>query len=469
MNILISDIKFSELSLIDIGRVFVWRDRLFRAIEIESVDHVKTLFECGLVSALINDKLLVDSWITEYQLEGYGLVIEHKRIETISYPREWSFNMLKDAAKLVLKLNKAAIKFGYQTKDCNGYNVLFGDGVPIFVDLGSFIKVDSTRDVLYSYNEFLLSYIYPLKLWATAGHKTGYLAGVRAGGILLAPEAYLRIKYTILRYVNDNKLLHFWTVLNSVRTLSHNNFLRLRSNFSTNTIKLLLIIKKYSLFSKPAEIAYLENALLEITPKKSTTMWSNYHDSIVTNKTTPTSLRFEFITNQLLTLPINSVLELAGNQGALSILIKKQLKNVRVTCTDADAIAIDKGYLHASQAQVEIDWAVINPFSPESSPLELPPDNRLKSDAVLALAITHHLTLSQPFRINYIFKIIKAYSNKFVFIEFMPLGLFNGTKAPETPDWYNEEWFTSEFITHFNLLSRVELEENRILYIGKIK
>ena len=58
----------------------------------------------------------------------------------------------------------------------------------------------------------------------------------------------------------------------------------------------------------------------------------------------------------------------------------------------------------------------------------------IKSDIVLAMAVTHHLILGQKLSIDFIFSQIKQYANKYVFIEFMPLGLWGGKEIlPKIP------------------------------------
>lgn len=103
-----------------------------------------------------------------------------------------------------------------------------------------------------------------------------------------------------------------------------------------------------------------------------------------------------------------------------------------------------------------------------------------KSDIVVALAITHHLLLTQGFKIDEIFHKINLFSNKYVYIEFMPLGLWGGNIniKPNVPSWYTKEYFEEKFKNHFTLLKKVTLESHmikgkkeahRILFVGKIK
>jgi hypothetical protein len=56
-----------------------------------------------------------------------------------------------------------------------------------------------------------------------------------------------------------------------------------------------------------------------------------------------------------------------------------------------------------------------------------------------------------------------------VLIEFMPLGLFDGTSTPPIPSWYSVDWFRSNFAKQFELLQEETLEENRILFVGRLR
>ena len=114
------------------------------------------------------------------------------------YPREWTFSMLKDAALLVLELNEVTAQFGYQTKDCHGYNVLFQDGKPVYVDFGSIAPVTYRGHVLLAYDEFLRCYYYPLQIWRSVG---GFLGSQMASWQFakMPREAYPKIRWSIIQ------------------------------------------------------------------------------------------------------------------------------------------------------------------------------------------------------------------------------------------------------------------------------
>lgn len=468
MTIPEAEIRYSKLSLVDIGRVFWWQGRLFRAFTPDSVARIRAMFDSGLVADLVSAGLLVDSWMTELQVNGYGLVVEHEVIPTPLYPREWSFSMLQDAARLILRLNERARRFGYQTKDCNGYNVLFNRGQPIFVDLSSFVEVPADEDVLLSYEEFLLSYYYPLQIWRTAGQYLGSKAIPRAGGLLIAPEAYLRYRWPFYRLVPDAVLIQGFKILNSIRTLRHNDLGKLRKRHAPWVVGLLSHVKSTGLLRGAARIGALQRTIDALKNRTGQTMWSNYHDGFSDGGRLSASHRFHVVVDRLHQLGIRSVLEFAGNQGVLSRLLRQRMPDIRIVCTDPDGSAIDKGYRASVQANEGIDWGIFNPFAHEGSPVEATAEDRFKADAVAVLALTHHLTLSQNLRLDYVFDVIGQYAAKYVFIEFMPLGLHDGVSAPDLPDWYNESWFSAAFCRRFTLLDKIQLEPNRVLFVGAV-
>jgi hypothetical protein len=449
MNIPKSEIKYSSLSIIDIGRVFWWQGRLFRGIYKDYVPLVYNLFESGLIPKLIKDSLFVNSWITSFQSEDYGLIVEHEIIFTPVYPREWSFTMLKDAAQLILRLNETSSSFGYQTKDCHCYNILYKNNRPIYVDLGSFVLINTKKEFLLSQKEFLRSYYYPLKIWQLTGDYFG-MRVIHRPGLLVPEDAYVKFRWPILRWNGINKLLK-----------NNKNYRKIYNIFyKVNKI----------LFRSQAKISSLKIKVDRITCQIESTKWSSYHDEInfinLENEVISRFDRFNIITQKLISLNIKSILEIGGNQGRLSRLIKHRAKNINVICTDSDHIAIDKGYCHSKKEDIEITWAIHNPFLYETYSCEIKPEIRFKADAVVALALTHHLILSNNYDIEYIFDVIIEYTNKYIFIEFMPMGLYDGNNSHELPYWYNENWFTDSFNKKFELIEKIKLEKNRIIFIG---
>lgn len=98
----------------------------------------------------------------------WAAVLQHARIPFISYPYEWTFGMLKDAALLHLDLMLAALDAGLILKDSSAYNIQWNGAQPVFVDIPSF-EVMSQGEPWVGYRQFCELFLYPLMLRAYKG------------------------------------------------------------------------------------------------------------------------------------------------------------------------------------------------------------------------------------------------------------------------------------------------------------
>jgi SAM-dependent methyltransferase len=92
-------------------------------------------------------------------------VLRHERIPLVSYPYEWPFAMLQDAALLELDLLLAALDEGLVLKDASPYNVQWRGSRPVFVDVGSFERLRE-GEPWAGYRQFCMLALYPLLLQA---------------------------------------------------------------------------------------------------------------------------------------------------------------------------------------------------------------------------------------------------------------------------------------------------------------
>lgn len=97
--------------------------------------------------------------------EGWQGVLRHERIPFVSYPYEWPFGMLKDAALLHLNILKASLRDGWILKDASAYNVQWLGAHPTFIDITSF---ETYRDGMpwVGYRQFCQMFLIPLALKA---------------------------------------------------------------------------------------------------------------------------------------------------------------------------------------------------------------------------------------------------------------------------------------------------------------
>ena len=453
---------FKEFSRDEIGRVFRWNNRVFRAINEEKVSHVNELLKSGLIEELTKKNMFPKTWITNYQIGDFPLVLEHKKIERIIYPFEWSFEMLKDAALLVLEINKIAKQYGYQTKDSHGYNILFDRMTPKFVDFGSFIKKEKEY-IWKSEKGFLRFYYYPLKIWADGNSIIS--RSVLANITPLDTSNYLLYKIPFFRLIDINSIRKVIAMFWQYKKLNNTPNKKIKEKLPS-PLNYLLIYLKYSklLPFQKTNLNKLIKKVRKINTNNSISQWGSYHND------EKTFTRFNDLINIINSVDnIYSATELAGNQGLFSEKLLGETSIREVICTDYDENAIDAMY--KKRKGKNLSSLLLNFMDPSIRQPLIEPSKRLKSDIVIALAITHHLLFTQRYPIDYILRNIKKYSNKYVLIEFMPLGLYSRKSKtnPPVPTWYNENWFENHFKNHFNIINKKQIGKNRIIFFGQIK
>jgi hypothetical protein len=114
----------------------------------------------------------------------------HPKLPFISYPYEWTFSMLKDAALLQLNLTRDALANAISVKDATPYNVQFVGALPVFIDAGSF-EPRKKSDPWYGYRQFCELYLYPLMLQAYLG--VGYQQFLRGSVNGISPDTMRKL------------------------------------------------------------------------------------------------------------------------------------------------------------------------------------------------------------------------------------------------------------------------------------
>jgi SAM-dependent methyltransferase len=95
-------------------------------------------------------------------------LLRHEQLPFVSYPYEWPFEMLRDAALLELELLRAALLEGFVLKDGSPYNVQWRGAVPVFIDVGSFEPL-AAGTAWAGYRQFCMQFLNPLLLNAHKG------------------------------------------------------------------------------------------------------------------------------------------------------------------------------------------------------------------------------------------------------------------------------------------------------------
>lgn len=160
------------------GHVFIASQRVFRGISNDATDGFRKFLHSAFFrkragTLIVNTKEIspqqaITAGIPADDVAAYGMWVEHDPLPFISYPYEWSFESLKEAACLTLALLIDSLKNGYTLKDASAFNVQFIHSTPIFIDVLSFCEYRE-GDPFLGYKQFCEHFLGPLCLTAFSG------------------------------------------------------------------------------------------------------------------------------------------------------------------------------------------------------------------------------------------------------------------------------------------------------------
>lgn len=151
--------------------MFIAPDGVFRVLSPSGWEDWEALAASALWPQLVEDGSVVATEPAEFAavpdlLAGAAAgVLRHARVPFVTYPYEWPFSMLKDAALLQLSLNQRALRAGLALKDASPYNVQWRGTRPVFIDVGSFERL-RPEEPWAGYRQFCMLFLYPLMLQA---------------------------------------------------------------------------------------------------------------------------------------------------------------------------------------------------------------------------------------------------------------------------------------------------------------
>lgn len=145
------------------SRVVMDGDRVVRVLDARGVEAWKSLASSRFFKTAVEDGRLIEAEEVPQAPEGGVGAVEHPRLPLITYPYEWTFSMLKDAALLQLDLLEEALAEDLTIKDATPFNIQFLRGRPLFIDIGSF-EPYRDGDPWIGYRQFTRQFLFPLML-----------------------------------------------------------------------------------------------------------------------------------------------------------------------------------------------------------------------------------------------------------------------------------------------------------------
>lgn len=378
-----------------LSRVFVTADEVFRGLTAEGLHEFESVEKASFFVDLQRERKVVtterldptapvpDGAPTE---DRWAAVLRHERVPVVSYPYEWTFEMLRDAALLQLEVSRRALVAGFNTKDATSYNVQFDGTRPVFIDVGSFEKARK-GEPWPGYRQFCELFLNPLVVQAVLGTPfhpwlRGSLDGISPAA--LAPLVRGRGKLQkgmLVHVVLHGRAEHRFADTDKAHDVQGE---LKKAGFST---KLVL-----------AQIENLERTVRALKWGDEESTWSDYSDRSHYSDA-DLGAKEEHVGRVVAQAQPGLVLDLGANDARFSALALEHGAD-RVVAVDSDHLVVDRLYRHLRETgesrilPLVLDLADPSPSLGWRSRERASFVERVRPDLLLCLAVVHHLALT---------------------------------------------------------------------------
>jgi hypothetical protein len=445
------------------GFIFSKEGVIYRQINLSYQDEYDFLIGSGLYHDLVESGSLV----SHAELEdfpdiapgGYK-IIKPDPIPFISYPYEWCFSQLKDAALKTIQIQKRALEFGMTLKDSSSYNIQFLRGKPVLIDTLSF-QTYREGSPWIAYRQFCQHFLAPLALSSYRRIWMGQLLQVHLDGIPLKLASSLLPTHTRFK---PSMQVH----------------IHLHSLFQGNVPKQTADKEsKKSRFSLRAFLGLLdslESAVRGLKWRPLQTEWADYYDG--DSYTRPAfNHKSELVTGFLSEVDPSSVWDLGSNTGQFARLAGDM--GIPAIAFDQDPAAVENSYLASVKHDEKHVLPLVLDLSSPSPRIGWANNERMDlsergpADMLMALALIHHLAIARNVPLGMIAEFFRRLCT-WIVIEFVPKSdkkvvLLLSNRTDIFPD-YTQDNFESEFSRYFDIKSaRRVTDSERTLYLMKAK
>lgn len=450
----VGEITFHQLSERDTnGRVFKWKGKIYRGLTAQATPFYLDLFERGVIPQLIAQNLLVETEITPFQVENFALILQHRLIPFVSYPREWCDLMLKDAALLHLDLCLELARHDLVTKDAYPLNILFDGVKPVFVDLCS-IELAANYPCLWTeYDEFCNLFVNPLHLMRQGqGRIARWLLHDLEQGVLTQDVRVLTrnsasISEILVRWLTSSR--------SAIRSHLPSRLLTIARKIQQKTQRVWSSSSNY----RVDRIAFFEKIRQEVAkielPPSNTVSFNDssgtYSDFNRDNSIDPfdehKNALDRAVNNILAELKPQSTLNLdSDRQGIYSLMAANYSK--QVVSFHTDDLSARQLYLEAKKKNLSILPLLMDFNSPNcglSNEWYSPAHQRLKCELTLALNLVEKLVFKHKLDFDRIVTRLAKFSQRWLVVEFVP----RVDRDLVRFGWYRLDYFMEILNKHF--------------------
>jgi hypothetical protein len=310
-------------------------------------------------------------------------VLRHDTVPVISYPYEWPFSMLQDAALLQLDVLLAALADGFVLKDGTPYNVQFVGSRPTFIDIASITRL-VPGSPWEGYRQFCELCLYPLLLQAYKDIDFHPWLRGRLDGI--SPEQ-VRSVFSLKDLRRPGVLTH--VVLQAA--------LSKKAAGADRNVKRELSQAGFSTALVMANAQRLRKLVAALRWGRTSSTWSDY-TSTHSYDEPGMQAKVDFVRDAVRDRPRDVVWDLGSNTGNFSRLAAEHAGYV--VAVDADQLSVERMYQSLKAGGPANILPLVGNVADPSPGLgwlgreRQPLPERSRPSLVLCLALVHHVALS---------------------------------------------------------------------------
>ena len=370
------------------GRVFQHDGRIYRTLSAAAQSRMRALIDDGVLADFIARGLLLDCSLVAARDEGLddaavgATVMRHTRIATMTYPYEWSFDMLRHGALATLDLLSACLQRDLILKDATAYNLAVHDGAMTFFDTLSIDRyVDGSP--WDGYAQFCREFLFPLMLTAYRGVEyqpwyRGAMAGIAVRQFARLMGWRDKLRPGVLKHVTLQARLE--------RSFADAD-VEMRGEFTRVKFSKALI---------EANIAGLRKLIAGLGYAAGDSVWASY-TATHSYSAEDAAAKRAFVVAAVERLAPRTLIDLGGNTGDYTLAVADRLEHA--ICVDIDPACINTLWRRLRADGVTNVVAMVSDLT-NPSPAQgwalaerAGLHGRLRADAFLALALVHHLAI----------------------------------------------------------------------------
>lgn len=436
------------------GFVFEHEGKFLRRVDAAYHPTYNTLKQQGFYARLWEQGWLIPHRELPTGADDDGAItLQPEQLAVVTYPYEWSFGQLQDAALLTLQIQKAALAVGFSLKDASAYNIQFHQGRPVLIDSLSF-EPHHEGCTWIGYRQFCQHFLAPLALMAYRDPRLGLLLRNHIDGVPLDLASRLLPHRTWLR---PGLLFHLHLHARAQsRFLNEDRTVTPRPIASTGLLGIL---------------ENLESTVRALRWEPAGTEWATYYE-ITNYDRTAAADKHATLREWLRVRKPSTVWDLGANDGTFSRLAADE--GAMTVAWDIDPAAVEKCHRAVRrEGRRNLLPALLDLTNPSPSiGWNLAERNSLferrRPDMALALALIHHLAIGNNVPLPGCADFLRRIADTLV-IEWVPksdskVASLLRNRADIFAD-YTEAGFRDAFLRHFHIRDQRPVKNSeRVLY-----